>query len=64
MRHRLLRVIPVVAALAMSGPAIAVADQGGKPHSTKPCPTHSHQGKDNGSSKGHKNGASKGKKCG
>lgn len=65
MSHRVItRVLPVVAALVLSGPAIAFADQGGTSHSTKPCPTHSHAGKPNGSGHGKKTGAGKGKKCG
>ena len=47
-----------------SVPSIGFANQGGVPHSTKPCPTHSHSGKHNGSTKGKKKGAGKGKKCG
>ena len=53
-----------VVALALSVPSIGFANKGGVPHSTKPCPTHSHSGKHNGSTKGHKKGAGKGKKCG
>jgi hypothetical protein len=65
MSHRVIaRVLPVVAALVLSGPAIAIADQGGVPHSTSACPTHSHSGKHNGTGHGQKKGASKGKKCG
>jgi hypothetical protein len=58
------RVATVVAALALAAPAVTLADAGGQPHSTKPCPTHKHSGKHNGSSKGQKKGAGKGKKCG
>jgi hypothetical protein len=53
-----------VVALALSVPSIGFATKGGVPHSTKPCPTHKHSGKHNGSGKGHKKGAGKGKKCG
>jgi hypothetical protein len=63
--HRIIvRVATVAAALALIGPATALASKGGHSHSTKACPTHKHQGKHNGSGKGHKNGGSKGKKCG
>lgn len=62
MRHRV--ILPVAAALALSGPAIALADQGGQSHSSKACPTHSHSGKHNGSGQGKKNGSGKGKRCG
>ena len=58
------RVATVVAALALAAPAATLANSGGTPHSTKPCPTHKHSGKHNGSTKGHKKGAGKGKKCG
>ena len=53
-----------VATLALSVPSVGFATKGGVPHSTKPCPTHSHSGKHNGSGKGMKKGAGKGKKCG
>jgi hypothetical protein len=53
-----------VVALALSVPSIGFANKGGVPHSTKPCPTHSHSGKHNGSTKGNKKGAGQGKKCG
>lgn len=58
------RVATVVAALALAAPAATLADPGGQPHSTKPCPTHKHSGKHNGSTKGLKKGSTKGKKCG
>jgi len=57
-------VTAAVAALALSVPSVGFAAKGGVPHSTKPCPTHSHSGKDKGSGHGKKKGASKGKKCG
>jgi hypothetical protein len=53
-----------VVALALSVPSIGFANQGGVSHSTKPCPTHKHLGKHNGSGKGKKKGSGKGKKCG
>jgi hypothetical protein len=53
-----------IAAIALSVPSVGLATKGGAPHSTKPCPTHSHSGKRKGSGKGKKNGVSKGKKCG
>ena len=58
------RVAAAVAALALAVPATTVAAQGGHPNSTKPCPTHKHSGKHNGSTKGKKKGSGKGKKCG
>jgi hypothetical protein len=58
------RLATVMAAALLATPAVTLANQGGVPHSTKACPTHSHSGKHNGSSKGNKNGAGKGKKCG
>lgn len=55
----------VTAALAAASvPATGLANTGGVPHSTKPCPTHSHTGKHKGANKGLKKGASKGKRCG
>jgi hypothetical protein len=53
-----------IAALALSVPSVGFATKGGVPHSTKPCPTHSHSGKHKGSGHGKKKGAGKGKKCG
>jgi hypothetical protein len=53
-----------VVAIALSVPSIGFANKGGVPHSTKPCPTHKHSGKKNGSGKGQKKGSAKGKKCG
>jgi hypothetical protein len=53
-----------IAALALSVPSVGFATKGGVPHSTKPCPSHKHSGKHNGSGHGNKIGASKGKKCG
>jgi hypothetical protein len=53
-----------VVALALSVPSVGLATKGGVPHSTKPCPAHSHAGKHKGSSHGKKTGAAKGKKCG
>jgi hypothetical protein len=58
------RVAAAVTALALAAPAVTLANPGGQPHSTTPCPTHSHQGKHNGSTKGLKKGSGKGKKCG
>lgn len=57
-------VAAVVATLALSAPAATLANPGGQPHSTKPCPTHKHSGKHNGSTKGQKKGSGRGKKCG
>ena len=51
-------------AVALSVPAIGFANQGGTPHSTKACPTHSHSGKHKGAGHGKKKGSGKGKKCG
>ena len=56
--------VAVIAAAAMSVPAVGLADKGGHPHSTKACPVHKHSGKHKGSSKGKKKGALRGKKCG
>jgi hypothetical protein len=53
-----------IAALALSVPSVGFAAKGGVPHSTTPCPTHSHMGKDKGTGHGMKKGATKGKKCG
>lgn len=53
-----------IAAVALSVPSIGFAAEGGVPHSTTPCPAHSHSGKHKGSGHGKKKGASKGKKCG
>jgi hypothetical protein len=53
-----------IAALALSVPSVGFATKGGMPHSTKPCPTHTHSGKHEGSVHGEKKGAGKGKKCG
>lgn len=53
-----------IAALALSVPSLGWATKGGVPHSTKPCPVHSHAGKHKGSLHGKKTGAAKGKKCG
>jgi hypothetical protein len=64
MYKRTLRVVAVIGALALTAPAVTLANQGGQPHSAKACPTHSHSGKDNGAGKGHKKGSTKGKKCG
>ncbi len=58
------RVAAVMATALLASPALTLANSGGQPHSTKPCPTHSHSGKHNGSTKGKKNGSGKGKKCG
>ena len=55
--------LAAITAAALSVPAVGLANKGGTPHSTKPCPTHKHQGKHKGSSKGKKKGSSKGKKC-
>ena len=58
-----LTAIATAAALALSVPAVAGADRGGVPHSTKPCPAKAGGGK----GKGHKKHSSKkqrGKRCG
>ena len=50
-------------AVGMSVPAVSIADRGGDPHSSKPCPSKIGKGK----AKGHKKHAAKnnrGKKCG
>jgi hypothetical protein len=52
------------AVLALALPSAGLANKGGQPHSTTPCPTHSHSGKHKGASHGKKKGAAKGKKCG
>jgi hypothetical protein len=70
MRKRLTAgIVAGVAALAMSVPAVGVADKGGTPHTTPPgCHMHKNKGKHTGqlknSSKGKRNGSSKGNKCG
>jgi hypothetical protein len=51
-------------ALAVSVPATGLANTGGVPHSTKPCPTQSHAGKHKGAAHGKTKGALKGKRCG
>ena len=57
-------VAATTAALAASVPATGLANTGGVPHSTKPCPTHSHSGKHKGATKGLKKGTTHGKRCG
>lgn len=57
-----LSAVVVAAALALAVPTVGQANKGGSPHSTTPCPSHSHSGKHKGS-KGHRKGSSKGKKC-
>lgn len=52
------------AVLAVSAPAAGLANAGGQPHSTTPCPTQSHGGKHNGATHGKHKGALRGKKCG
>jgi hypothetical protein len=70
MRKRLtVGMVSAVAAVAMSAPAVGLADQGGKPHTTPPaCHMHKNHGKHKGelknATKGKRNGASKGNKCG
>ena len=60
-----LAVALVALAVGVLGAAtLASADQGGVPHSAKPCPRHAHSGKHKGAGHGKKNGAKKGKKCG
>ncbi len=54
----------IAAALAVSVPATGLANTGGQPHSTTPCPTKSHSGKHKGATHGKKMGALNGKKCG
>jgi hypothetical protein len=56
---RKLIALVTAAVLSMAVPTAALADQGGVPHSTKPCPS---KGKGKGPKKGPPNG--KGKKCG
>jgi hypothetical protein len=72
MRHKptlkhLGKLVVVLVALAtgvLGAATLASADQGGVPHSAKPCPPHSNSGKHKGVGHGKKNGAKKGKKCG
>lgn len=59
MRFHKLSALAATAALAVSIPGAALADQGGVPHSSKPCPTKSPDKK---AKKAPKN--TKGKKCG
>jgi len=54
--------VAAVAAVAMTVPAVGLADRGGHPHSKKPCKTHRHYGKHRGKAKGLN--FEKGKKCG
>lgn len=64
-RRRLIALVSA-AALSVAVPTAALADEGGDPHSTKPCPTLPSQSKAKGPKKAHKdnNGKDKGKKCG
>ena len=70
MRRRLVAgIVTAVTAVAMTVPAVGLADKGGKPHTTPPmCHMHKNKGKHTGetknASKGKRNGASKGNKCG
>lgn len=70
MRKRLTAgVVAAVAAVAMSVPAVGLANQGGKPHTTPPaCHMHKNNGKHKGAlknaTKGKRTGASRGNKCG
>jgi hypothetical protein len=58
-------IVTAIAALALSVPAVGLADKGGTPHKTPAkCTTHSHHGKHKGLGKGKKKGAGKGNKCG
>jgi hypothetical protein len=64
-RHaRAISAVMAVAAVAVSMPATGLADNGGRPHSTRPCPMQSHSGKHKGALQGKAKGALKGKKCG
>jgi hypothetical protein len=58
------RLATVAVAALLATPAVTFANSGGVSHSAKACPTHSHTGKDKGSTKGKKKGSTKGKKCG
>ena len=58
-----LTALTAVLALSLSVPAASMADRGGVPHSSKPCPSKAGKGK----AKGHQKHAAKnnrGKKCG
>jgi hypothetical protein len=52
------------AAIGVSVPATGLANTGGQPHSTTPCPAQSHAGKHKGATHGKKKGALNGKRCG
>jgi hypothetical protein len=56
--------VAAIAAVAMSIPAVGLADQGGVPnHHSKACKAHKHHGWHKGTL-GQRKGMSKGKKCG
>jgi hypothetical protein len=58
-------IVAAITALALTVPAIGIANKGGVPHKpSTSCPTHKHTGKHKGATKGHKKGAAKGRKCG
>ncbi len=50
-------------AIALSAPAATLADRGGVPHGSKPCPAKAGKGKKKGHTK-HAARNSRGKKCG
>jgi hypothetical protein len=58
-----LTALTAVLALSLSMPAMSVADRGGVPHSSKPCPSKAGKGKGKGHKK-HPARNSRGKKCG
>jgi hypothetical protein len=70
MRKRLTAgIVAAVTAVAMTVPAVGLANQGGAPHTTPTgCHTHTNKGKHKGQmkngTKGSRKGTSKGNKCG
>jgi hypothetical protein len=61
---RAVAVALTAAVVAVSVPATGVANTGGQPHSTTPCPTQGNTGKHKGATHGKKKGALHGKRCG
>ncbi len=59
MKHQKLTALAATSALALSIPGAALADKGGVPHSSKPCPSKSQSKKEKKTPKN-----TKGKKCG
>lgn len=65
MRTRLTSgIVAGIMGIAVLVPAVGLADRGGHPHTTKPCPVHRHHGRHRGDTHGHKRGFDKGRKCG